>query len=400
VKDWSAAPAGFGDAERIAARRLAGAAEKVPLLDLSSQHASIRAELDAAIARVVGSGRYILGEQVAAFEKALAAYCGATGAVGMSSGTDALLVSLQALDVGPGDEVVTTPFTFFATAGVIHRLGARPVFADIEPDGLNIAPAALAGAVSGKTKAVIPVHIFGQCADMEPILDECSRRGVAVVEDACQAIGADIGGRRAGTMGCLAAFSFFPTKNLGALGDAGAVTAMDSSLLERVRALRVHGESSRYVHREVGINGRLDELQAAILLVKLAHLEEYQSARIRNAARYAELFAEASLAADELRLPAALPGRRHVFHQYVVRARDRDRLVEHLHSRGIGCAVYYPRPLHLQECFGYLGYKEGDFPVAEQACREVLALPIYPELTAVHAEAVVAAVAGFYGRRV
>ncbi len=371
---------------------------KVPLLDLSDAHNAIRGEIDAAIAAVVDSNRFILGPQIGEFESALAEYCGVPDgcAVGVSSGTDALLIALMAAGVGAGDEVITTPFTFFATAGVIHRLGAKPVFVDIDPETQLIDPAAVAAAVTGKTKAVVPVHIFGQCCDMAAIDDACKGPGIAVIEDACQAIGAEQNGRRAGALGQSAAFSFFPTKNLGGFGDSGAITTTDRSLADRLRSLRVHGESSRYHHDTVGINGRMDTLQAAVLSVKIAHLERYQEARIANAARYAGLFADAGLS-DTVKLPAVAEGNRHVYHQYVARAPRRDELVDHMRAADAGCAVYYPAPLHLQECFAHLGYKAGDLPVAEAACGEVIALPIYPELTAEMQSRVVEVIASFYG---
>ncbi len=371
---------------------------KVPLLDLAGAHAAIRAEIDAAIAEVVDSNRFILGPQIAEFESALAEYCGVPEgcAVGMSSGTDALLVALMAAGVGAGDEVITTPFTFFATAGVIHRLGAKPVFVDIDPDTQLIDPAAVAAAVTDKTKVIVPVHIFGQCCDMAAIDDACGGAPIAVIEDACQAIGAEQAKRRAGSLGASAAFSFFPTKNLGGFGDSGAVTTPDRALADRLRSLRVHGESIRYHHDEVGINGRMDTLQAAVLAVKMGHLEEYQEARIANAARYAELFGGAGLDGT-VKLPVVAEGNRHVYHQYVARAPRRDELVEHMRAADVGCAVYYPVPLHLQECFGYLGHKAGDLPAAEASCGEVIALPIYPDLTAEMQSRVVEVIAGFYG---
>jgi len=351
------------------------------MLELKTQHAALREELEGALAGVLDHGQFTIGPDVEAFERELALAMGFEHVVAMSSGTDALLVSLMALGVGAGDEVVTTPFTFFATAGVVHRLGARVVFADIEPEGFNLDPRALDAAFTPKTRAAIPVHLYGQCADMDPILETCSRRDVAVVEDAAQAIGATYKDRPAGGMGRLGALSFYPTKNLGGLGDGGAVTANDEETAARVRCLRVHGQTSAsYLHEEIGTNARMDAFQAATLRVKLRHLPEYNEARRRNAERYGELFEGAGL--DEvLTLPRELPGRRHVWHQYVIRAPQRDSLRRHLTDSGVGCGVFYPLPLHLQPCFGYLGYKKGDFPEAERASSEVLALPIYPELT-------------------
>ncbi len=369
----------------------------VPLIDLKAQYASLRDELREAIDGVLESQRFILGPEVEALEEEVAAYCGAGYGVGVSSGTDALLVALMALDVGPGDEVVTTPFSFFATAGVVARLGARPIFVDIDPRTFNLDPAGLEAAISPRTKVIMPVHLFGQTADMDPIVATACEAGVAVVEDAAQAIGADYHGKSAGNLGALGCFSFFPTKNLGGFGDGGMVTTNDPDLAKRLRSLRNHGFAEKYYNREVGGNFRLDALQAAVLRVKLRHLETWHEARRHNAARYRELLAAAGLAAPDG--PVAAPHEaghgRHIYHQFVIRCEHRDELQAFLGERGIGSAVYYPVALHLQECFRDLGSVEGDFPFAEQAARQVLALPIYPELGDKDAAEVIDAVRAF-----
>ncbi len=370
----------------------------VPLIDLKAQYAGLRDELRAAVDGVLESQRFILGPEVEGLESEVAAYCGAAHGVGVSSGTDALLVALMALDVGSGDEVVTTPFSFFATAGVVARLGARPVFVDIDPSTFNLDPARLAAAVTPRTKAIMPVHLFGQTADMDPIAATACEANLPVVEDAAQAIGADYHGRRAGGLGLLGCFSFFPTKNLGGFGDGGMVTTNDPDLAARVRSLRNHGFAEKYYNREVGGNFRLDALQAAVLRVKLGHLEAWHEARRRNAARYGELFAAAGLTAPDspVKTPVEAGHGRHIYHQYVLRCERRDELQAYLGERGIGSAVYYPVALHLQECFRHLGSVAGDFPLAERAAREVLALPIYPELGDEAAAEVVDAVRAFY----
>jgi dTDP-4-amino-4,6-dideoxygalactose transaminase len=365
----------------------------VPLLDLRGQYAAIRGEIDEAIGRVVESQYFILGPEVTAFEEEIATFCGVSRAIGVSSGTDALLVALMALDVMPGDEIVTTPFTFFATAGVIARLGARPVFVDIEAETFNIDPGRLADAIGPRTRAVVPVHLYGQCVDPD-VYTVAAGAGVPVVEDAAQAIGArDADGRSAGAVGLCGCFSFFPTKNLGGFGDAGLVTTNDDGFADLVEILRVHGGEQRYHHRRVGGNFRLDALQAAVLRVKLEHLRDWNEARRRNADRYCALIADAGLDAD-VRTPVDAAG--HIYHQFVIRARNRDALRNHLRDRGIGSEVYYPLPLHLQECFSEMGGSAGDYPVAEAAAREVLALPIYPELTEDQLGAVVDGIASFY----
>ena len=374
----------------------------VPLIDLKAQYTGeLRAELRAAVDRVLDSQRFILGPEVEGLEAEVAEYTGAAHGIGVSSGTDALLVALMALDVGPGDEVVTTPFSFFATAGVVWRLGARPVFVDIDPATFNLDPAALEAAITPRTRVIMPVHLFGQTANMDPIAAVACGSGdggVPVVEDAAQAIGADYQGRGAGTLGALGCFSFFPTKNLGGFGDGGMVTTNDPDLAKRVRSLRNHGFAEKYYNREVGGNFRLDALQAAILRVKLRYLEGWHEARRANAARYVELFEEAGLTGTEspVKLPREAGHGRHIYHQYVLRCERRDELQRFLGERGIGSAVYYPVALHLQECFRELGAAEGDFPAAEQAAREVLALPIFPELDDAGAAEVVDAVRAFY----
>lgn len=358
----------------------APAPEPIPLVDLGAEHRALRAELDAAIARVLDSGRFVLGPEVEAFEQELAAACGAKHAVGVSSGTDALLVSLMALEVGPGAEVVTTPFTFFATAGAIARLGARPVFADIEPESFNLDPVAAASACSERTAAVLPVHLYGRLA-ARPEVD------LPILEDAAQSIGAG------GIGGTAAALSFFPTKNVGALGDAGAVLTDDATFADRVRRLRAHGARPKYVHSLVGGNFRIDALQAAVLRVKLAHLGAWNRARRGNAERYRALLAAASLP-PELRVPADAP--EHTYHQFTLRAPRRDQLRAHLAAEGIATEIYYPQPLHLQECFAGLGYRPGSLPHAERAATEVLSLPIHPRVGAAAQARVVDRIAAFY----
>ena len=367
---------------------------EVPLLDLKGQYRALRGELDEAVTRVVESQYFILGPEVAALEQEIAAYSGAAHGVGMSSGTDALLAALMALDVGPGDEVITSTFTFFATAGVIARLGARPVFVDIDPATFNMDPRAAAAALGPRTKALVPVHLYGRVADMDGLVSAARERGVPVVEDAAQAIGAtDARGRRAGAITELGCFSFFPSKNLGGFGDGGMTITSDAGLAARLRRLRMHGMEPKYYHAEVGGNFRLDALQAAVLRVKLKYLDDWSAARCRNAARYRELFAGADLA-GMLLLPEDVPG--HIYNQFVVRAERRDALQAHLRAEGIGSEIYYPLPLHLQACFAELGYRSGDLPHAEKAATEVLALPIYPELTDEQLVRVVESCRGFY----
>lgn len=352
----------------------------VPLLDLKAQYAALREDIEPAVRAVMESQRFILGPEVEALEREAAAYCGCRVAVGVSSGTDALLLALTAEGIGPGDEVITSPYTFFATGGSIARTGARPVFADIDPDSFNLEPDAVAAVVSDRTRAIVPVHLYGQCADMGRLLEIAAAKNIAVIEDAAQAIGAERDGRRAGAAGRAGCFSFFPSKNLGGFGDGGLITTQDEAHAEQLLALRVHGSKQRYVHEEIGGNFRLDALQAAVLRIKLRHLDDWTAARQAHAARYGELFEDAGLtAAGKITPPPVLPGR-HVFNQYVIRAQDRDGLMRHLREQGIGCEIYYPIPLHRQRCFSDLGYPEGAFPESERAARETLALPVYPEL--------------------
>jgi dTDP-4-amino-4,6-dideoxygalactose transaminase len=373
---------------------------RVPALDLSAQFAEIREEVLEAVARVFESQHFILGREGEAFEREVAAYVGAAHGVGCASGSDALLLPLMALGVKAGDEVILPPFTFFATAGAVVRLGAKPVFVDVEPEGLNIDPSLVEEVVSWRTKAIIPVHLFGQAADMRGIRGVADLHGVPIVEDAAQAIGAEYEGRRAGALAHMASFSFYPTKNLGGAGDAGMVTTDDIELAEKMHILRNHGMRPKYHYRFVGLNSRLDELQAAVLRVKLRRLETWHEARARHAARYTELLGEAGVS-DRARPPVVLPGRRHVFNQYVVRVVDglRDELRAYLTRAGVGTEIYYPVPLHLQDCFRALGHREGAFPESERAAGEVLALPMYPELTDAQLQVVVGHVADFFRAR-
>jgi dTDP-4-amino-4,6-dideoxygalactose transaminase len=369
---------------------------RVPLLDLKAQYAPLREEIRAAMDRVCDSQMFILGPEVEALESEIAAFCGARFAVGMSSGTDALLAALMGAGVGPGDEVVTTAYSFFATAGAVSRLGAKPVFVDVEPDTFNIDARAVASRLTARTKAVLPVHLFGRCADLDPLLEAAGRRGIPIIEDAAQAIGAkDAKGRSAGVTGLMGCFSFFPTKNLGGFGDGGLVTTNDPGVAESLKILRVHGMKPKYFHKLVGGNFRLDALQAAILRVKLKHLAAWSAGRRANADRYRALFRERGLSGRVV-LPGDVPG--HIYNQFVIRAADRDRLQVHLGAAGIGSEVYYPVPLHLQECFSGLGHRKGDFPTSEAAAGDSLALPIYPELTPEQQGAVVDAIASFPGR--
>ncbi|MEE8408444.1 MAG: DegT/DnrJ/EryC1/StrS family aminotransferase [Myxococcota bacterium] len=371
----------------------------VPMLDPRRANDLVQEELHQAFDRCLGHGRFILGDEVTSFEEACADYLGVKHAIGVSSGTDALIVSLMALDIGPGDEVICPTFTFFATAGSIWRVGAKPIFADSKPRCFNLDPSDVAAKITKRTKAVIPVHLFGQCAEMESIGTIAASAGMPVIEDAAQAFGADTRGRKAGSLERLGCFSFFPAKNLGGFGDGGLVTTDDGALADKVRALRAHGGQEMYDHPMVGGNFRLDALQAALLNVKLAHVDAYAEGRHENAATYTRLFVEAGVGAPgggdacsrecsktdsadaPLILPTACQGR-HVYNQYVLRAPGRrDALQAHLKEKGVGCAVYYPRSMHLQGCFRDLGGKEGDFPVAEKLSSEVLAIPVFSELT-------------------
>ena len=366
----------------------------VPLLDLQAQNGPLRDEILAAIARVCDSQRFIMGPEIDALEVELARLLGVPHAVAVSSGTDAVLLALMVLGIGPGDEVVTSSYSFFATAGSIVRVGARPVLVDIDPATFNVDPAAITRAITPRTKAIMPVHLFGLSADMDPILDEASRSGLAVVEDAAQAIGGTYKGRPVGALGTIGCFSFFPSKNLGAFGDAGLLTTRDARLAGQARMLRNHGMQPKYYHHAVGGNFRMDALQAAVLRVKAPHLEAWTEARRVNARRYRRLFADAGLDGRVV-LPQETPGCRHIFNQFVVRTAQRDELKRHLDARGIGNEIYYPVPFHLQPCFAGLGYRAGGFPHAERAAAESLAIPIYGELTGEQQQAVVEAIAEF-----
>jgi dTDP-4-amino-4,6-dideoxygalactose transaminase len=365
---------------------------KVKLLDLIAQHENIRGEVLEAVTEVFDSQYFIMGPKVAEFEEQVAAYCRTKEAVGVASGSDAILLALMALGTGPGDEVITTPYTFFSTVSSITRLGASPVFADIDPVTYNIDPSAVAKAINDRTKAVLVVHLYGQTADMDPILEAAEARGIPVIEDACQAIGAEYRGRRAGSMGLAGCFSFFPSKNLGGAGDGGMITTSDDSFAEAIRRLRNHGGRERYYHDEVGINSRLDAVQAAVLLVKLRYLDQWSDGRIANAARYNGLLG----GIDGLVTPAVSEGNRHIYNQYVIRVPRRDELKSFLQKNDIGCEIYYPVPLHLQKCFAFLGGVEGDCPESEKAALETLALPIFTELTPEMQEYAAGRIAEFY----
>jgi dTDP-4-amino-4,6-dideoxygalactose transaminase len=361
---------------------------RVPLLDLEAQYRPIREELLAAITRVCDSQRFIMGPEVEALERELARSTGVRHAVTMSSGTDAILATLMALGIGPGDEVITPTYSFFATAGCVARVGATPKLVDIDPATFNVDPEAVRRAITPRTKAIIPVHLYGQMAAMDALLEIGNSHRIPVVEDACQAIGAEQHGRQAGSLGLAGCFSFFPSKNLGAFGDAGLVTTNDDALAHELRLLRNHGAEPKYFHSRIGGNFRLDALQAAVLRVKLPYLTDWTEARRANARRYDQLFASAGL--NRIVLPTETPGYRHIFNQYIVRLPDRDRVRTYMTEHGIGTEIYYPVPFHLQECFASLGYSEGDFPHSEAAASSSLALPIYSELTLDQQQAVVA----------
>jgi dTDP-4-amino-4,6-dideoxygalactose transaminase len=388
-------------------------AMQVPLLDLKPQYRPLAAEIQAAIEKVCASQGFILGPAVKELEASVAAYSQCRYGIGVSSGTDALLLALMALEIGPGDEVITSPFTFFATAGTIARAGARPVFCDIEPGSFNLSPAAVAGFVAdhcerrgsdlinkstgGRVKALMPVHLYGQVADMQPLVEVALKHGLRIIEDAAQAIGAeDADKRRACSFSDVGCLSFFPTKNLGAFGDAGMCVTNDAALAERMDILRVHGGKPKYYHSFIGGNFRIDELQAAVLNVKLKHLDAWTAGRQRNASFYDAAFGHAELG-ENVRTPRAHSGVRHIYNQYVIRVRDRDRLRAHLAAAGVGSEIYYPIPLHLQKCFEYLGHQVGDFPQSERAAEETLALPIFPELTDIQLQYVVDTIKVFYG---
>lgn len=393
--------------QKVAARDLA----PIPTLDLKRQYATIRSEIEPAIARVCESQQLILGEEAAALEREISAYIGVSETIACASGTDALWLAMQASDIAPGDIVITTPFSFFASASTIVRCGARPVFVDVDPTTLNLDPDAVVRYLDrgeSRVRAIMPVHIYGQCAPMDRFSDIAENHKLKLFEDAAQAFGSTWRGKRAGSLSLAAGFSFYPTKNLSAFGDAGCVTTSDAAVAERVRNLRNHGSARRYYHDEIGWNARMDSIQAVVLRIKLKHLPDWNRRRREIAGKYDELLHHAGLAdtrpqgsdapnaLNPVRLLATLPEAGHIFHQYVIRVTKRDELKKHLGDRGIGTEIYYPVPLHLQKCFRYLGYAEGSLPEAEQAAREVLALPIFPELTAEEQQRVVDAIAEFY----
>ena len=370
-----------------------------PFLDLQAQYGSIKNEILSAVSRVFQSQHFILGPEVDNFETEVAAFVGCRFAIGCASGSDALVLALMSLGIGPGDEVITTPFTFGATVGSIARLRARPVFVDIDPVNYNLAPAQIPAAMTRNTRAIMPVHLFGLMAEMDAILEVANTAEVAIVEDSAQAIGASWEGHPAGTLGQIGCFSFFPSKNLGGAGDGGMLTTNDAALADRLRILRVHGSRTKYSYEAVGMNSRLDALQAAILRVKLRYLPTWTAARQRNARRYRAMFLENGLN-RYVQIPEEDARRNHVYNQFVIRAPERDALRSHLQRAGIPSEIYYPLPLHLEPAFAHLGYTKGDFPQAEAACREVLALPIFAELTEGQQASVVAAVAEFYGHKI
>jgi dTDP-4-amino-4,6-dideoxygalactose transaminase len=368
---------------------------QVPLLNLKAQYVSLREEMRDAIQGVMESQQFVLGNEVRNLESAVAYYSNTKQAIGCASGTDALLLALMALDVKPGDEVITTSFTFFATGSAIARAGARPVFVDIHPETYNLDTTQLAAAISANTRAILPVHLYGQCVEMEPILAVAEQKGLPVIEDCAQAIGAEDRGRRAGSMGLAGCFSFYPTKNLGGAGDGGIITTKDDQFAQRVRRLRVHGGLTEYEHIEVGLNSRLDELQAAVLNVKMKYLDDWSNRRAELATNYTRLIEGAGIG-FEVVTPFVREDGRHIFHQYVIRVpQHRDALMMHLKECGVGTKVYYPIPLHLQPCFEYLGYKEGAYPETERAATETFALPMFPELTEDQQVYVVESIKGF-----
>jgi dTDP-4-amino-4,6-dideoxygalactose transaminase len=370
---------------------------KVPLLDLQAQYETIRDEVRTAVDRVFDSQQFVLGAEVGSLEEEIARYSQTKFAIGCASGSDAVLLALMSCGVGAGDEVITTPFSFFATAGAVARLGARPVFADIDERTFNLNPSLVEAALTERTKAIMPVHLYGQCAEMNPLIELSQSRGIPIIEDAAQAIGAEDRSRRAGSMGTIGCFSFYPSKNLGGAGDGGMLVTNDLDHGRRLHMLRVHGEETKYHHKVVGINSRLDSLQAAVLRVKLPHLDAWSTERQRKAQQYELMFVDAGLS-EQIEVPFVRSNARHIFHQFVVRVRGgkRDGLREYLRECGVGTDVYYPVPLHLQECFAYLGYQEGDLPVGELAAKETLALPVYPELTDEQQDYVVSSIAKFF----
>ena len=375
----------------------------VPLLDLKAHHEPLHKEIMAALEQTFRSQAFILGPDVGKLEERVAAYCQTTYAIGVSSGTDALLVALMALGIGPGDEVITTPYSFFATAGAVVRLGAKPVLVDIDPVTYNLNPTKIKSVLTANSKVIIPVHLYGQCADMAPIMDVAKQYNLSVIEDAAQAIGSEYGdGRRACSMGTIGCLSFFPSKNLGCLGDGGMAVTNDPDLAERMRVLRVHGSKPKYHHKQIGGNFRLDTIQAAVLNVKLNHLNGWTKRRQENAGRYEALFKQSGLVQKgSVKLPEPVyrnSGAKHyhIYNQFVLRVEQRDDLMAYLKQKGIGAEIYYPIPFHLQECFLYLGYREGDFPESERAAKETVAIPIYPELTVEQQAEVVEAITAFY----
>jgi len=368
----------------------------VPLLDLKAQYNSIRSEIEPGIKEVIESQYFILGPNVVELEQDVAKYSNTNHAIGVSSGTDALLIALIAIDIKPGDEIITTPYSFFATAGVIARLDAKPVFVDIEEDTYNIDPAKIEAAITNKTRAIIPVHLYGQMADMDPILEIAKKHNLYVIEDAAQAIGSEYkDGKRAGSIGDIGCFSFFPSKNLGGFGDAGMVVTTDDKIAEKLVQLRVHGSHPKYYHKMVGGNFRIDALQAAVLSIKLKHLDNWTEGRQKNAQDYLTLINESGLS-DKISTPVIKNNYRHIFNQFILRVPQRDDLIAHLRSKNIGCEIYYPVALHNQECFAYLNYSDGDYPVSEQAAKDTIAIPIYPELTLVQQKYIVDKFAEFY----
>jgi dTDP-4-amino-4,6-dideoxygalactose transaminase len=372
--------------------------QQVPLLDLIAQYRTIKAEIMAAVEAVFERQQFILGSEVEKLEQAIAGYSQTKFAIGCASGSDALLLALMALDIGQDDEVITSPFTFFATGGAVSRLGAKPIFVDIDPRTFNIDPERIEERITPRTRAIIPVHLFGQCAEMDSIMEIASRHNLPVIEDAAQAIGAEYQGRRAGSIGHIGCFSFFPTKNLGGAGDGGMLVTDDAQLAEKLRILRVHGGKPKYYYHILGCNSRLDELQAAVLNVKMRYLEQWTGARRQNAVKYDQLIDEYKLQ-NHIEPPVVLPHCRHIFHQYTIRSKSRDQLMAHLRANGIGTEIYYPLSLHEQGCFAYLEQRTGDLPNSEQAAKEVLSLPIYPELTFEQQQTVINTVAAFYDRQ-
>ncbi len=368
----------------------------VPLLDLTEQNASLRPEIEAALGRVLDTNGFILGGEVAELERELAVYCGTKYAIGCASGSDAILLALMALDIGPGDEVITTPYSFFATVSSITRLGATPIFVDIDPVTYNLAVEQIEAKITPRTRAIEPVHLYGQCADMAALRAISEKHGVPLVEDAAQAIGAEEDGIRAGAMSAVGCFSFYPSKNLGGMGDGGFVTTSDDALASKLMALRVHGSDIKYHHKYVGINSRLDGFQGAVLRVKLPHLDSWTDKRRANADNYRRLFTDLGLT-EQIGLPIERGNAKHIYNQYVIRVPGRrDELRAFMTEKGIGTDVYYPVPLHLQECFAYLGYVKGDLPESEKAALETLALPIYPELKSELQEYVAETIAQFF----